>query len=65
MSELPGTVHGKIPLGIAECCREWEVPIGSRGGSCGYCGERPTFKRLLPEDEWLTPRPPIRPEGLT
>lgn len=63
MSETPDRIDGLIPLGVAECCREWLVPIGTRGGSCGYCGEKPEFKRMLPESEWLRPRPPVRPEG--
>lgn len=54
-----------IPLCVTECCREWIAPyppVG--GGSCGICGERPTFVRVLPESEWLRVRPPIRPESL-
>lgn len=48
-------MSGVTPLGIAECCREWIVPFGmGQGGRCGLCGERPRFKHLLPEDEWLT-----------
>ena len=30
---------------IGYCCREWVMPIGSMGGSCGLCHERPTFLR--------------------
>ena len=33
-------------------------------GKCGICGESPTFVRTLPESEWVTPRPPIRPAEL-
>ena len=55
MSESERLMTGTIPLGIAECCREWIVPVGmGRGGSCGLCGERPEFRHMLPEDEWLT-----------
>lgn len=47
-----------IPLGIAECCREWIIPLGmgpgGSGGSRGLCGERPVYRDMLPEDEWLT-----------
>lgn len=63
MTSLAPKIDNRIPLAIAECCREWIVPVGYRGGSCGYCGERPEFRHMLPEDEWLTPAPPIRPEG--
>lgn len=45
---------------VTKCCREWISPAGIPGGRCGYCNERPTFVRMLPESEWLTPRPPIR-----
>lgn len=49
-----GDFREVIPLGIAECCREWIVPVGmGRGGSCGICGQRPEFKHMLPEEEWL------------
>jgi hypothetical protein len=42
--------HGRralpqIPTYIGECCREWVLALGFRVGSCGLCGERPTFKR--------------------
>ena len=52
-----------IPTCITECCREWVSPMpGLYGpGKCGICGESPTFVRALPESEWVTPRPPIRP----
>lgn len=49
-----------IPTCITKCCREWISPFGFRGGRCGYCNEAPTFVRMLPESEWVTPRPPIR-----
>jgi hypothetical protein len=39
----------KLLTVITECCREWEAPIGFAGGRCGYCGERPTFKRYVEE----------------
>ena len=35
----------KLPTYIAECCREWVMAVGIPHGSCGLCGERPTFKR--------------------
>lgn len=63
MTSLAPKVDNRIPLAVAKCCREWIVPIGNRGGSCGICRERPEFDRMLPEDEWLTPAQPIRPEG--
>jgi hypothetical protein len=59
MSEAAYTVNGRIPTGIAICCREWIVPLYSKGGSCGLCGERPTFSHDLPESEWVTPSAPI------
>lgn len=54
--------QGRIPLAVAICCREWIVPFAQQGGSCGLCGEVPEFERMLPEEQWITPRPPIRPE---
>lgn len=48
-----------IPTGIAHCCRDWVVALGYPWGSCGLCGERPTYVEMLPEDKWVTPRPPI------
>lgn len=30
---------------IGECCREWILAGGFPVGSCGLCGERPTYKR--------------------
>ena len=59
-----GTTGSPIPTCITECCREWISPFGYSGGRCGICGERPKFVRMLPQSEWVTPRPPIRPEGL-
>lgn len=44
-----------VPLGIAECCREWIVPVGmGKGGRCGLCDGRPAFKHMLPEEEWIS-----------
>lgn len=48
---------------LTVCCREWVAPFGFRGGRCGLCGEHPTFVRMLPESEWVTLSPPIRPDG--
>lgn len=53
-----------IPTCITVCCREWVSPFGYPGGHCGYCDQRPTFVRMLPESEWVTLRPPFRPEVL-
>lgn len=36
---------GFLPTYIAYCCREWIVPYGTKGGTCGLCGERPTYLR--------------------
>ena len=65
----PGTVSTgtglePIPTCLTRCCRDWISPFGYPGGSCGLCGERPAFVELLPEDQWVRPAPPIRPEGL-
>ena len=57
------TAGGAIPTCLTRCCRDWIAPFLHRGGRCGYCGVVPEFIRLLPESEWVTPRPPIRPEG--
>jgi hypothetical protein len=50
MSE-PTEIYYKSPLladaviYIGECCREWPMHFGAPSGSCGICGEVPTFKR--------------------
>lgn len=36
---------GGIVIYFGECCREWPLAYGAPVGSCGLCGERPTFKR--------------------
>ncbi len=54
-----------IPLAIATCCRDWQVPIPNKGGKCGLCGETPTFSHMLPESQWITPRPAIKSSTLT
>ena len=56
------TTATPIPTCITECCREWVSPAFGRSGRCGLCGERPTFVRMLPEDEWVVPSLPIRLE---
>lgn len=28
---------------IATCCRDWPIAIGYKVGSCGLCGEVPTY----------------------
>lgn len=33
---------------IGYCCREWVLAVGGKG-SCGLCGERPTYLRPDPE----------------
>ena len=50
------TVRGKaardkagIITFIGECCREWVLAVGVPVGTCGLCGERPTYKR---EDDY-------------
>lgn len=43
-----------IQLGVAKCCREWLVPVGTgRSGRCGICNEVPRFLHMLPEEEWI------------
>lgn len=34
-----------LPTYIAQCCREWIMPMTGRPGRCGICGERPTYLR--------------------
>lgn len=34
---------------IGVCCREWILLKNVKPGTCGYCGERPTYLR---EDDW-------------
>lgn len=48
MKDIAGN---EIHIAIAVCCREWEVAYGYQWGRCGYCGERPTFLRLVGEGE--------------
>lgn len=48
----------KIPVALAECCREWIVPAYMKWNTCGLCDVKPTFKRMLPEEEWpVVPSP--------
>lgn len=35
----------KLVTYIGECCQEWVLAAGFPVGRCGYCGERPTYKR--------------------
>lgn len=43
----------KLPTTIFECCREWIGALGFPPGSCGICGERPTYKRPDPDSPTL------------
>lgn len=38
----------KLPTYIGFCCREWILAILAPVGTCGYCGQRPTY--LRPDD---------------
>ena len=35
----------KMATYIGQCCREWVLAAGAPVGTCGICGERPTFLR--------------------
>lgn len=35
----------KVFTYIGYCCREWILAAGYPVGSCGLCGERPTYLR--------------------
>lgn len=42
-----------LPTYIGFCCREWILTIGHKVGTCGYCGEVPTYLR----DDELSVKP--------
>ena len=34
-----------LPSYIGACCREWIMAYGYNRGTCGFCGEHPTYVR--------------------